>query len=124
MVYGIYLAEPDTILVFAIYLGIFGDGTRLAMPKTIYASDSSSLKPGLGATEGVLDKGVSGQPDYILWPDCWTMKIQDRKLCPMSGWDSPWHGRQAWQYGYVDLLPGNQLCVTLAPSGVYINRRV
>ena len=26
---------------------------------------------------GVLDKGVSGQPDYILWPDCWTMKIQD-----------------------------------------------
>ena len=27
--------------------------------------------------EGVLDKGVSGQPDYILWPNCWTMKIQD-----------------------------------------------
>ena len=38
---------------------------------------SSSLKPGSGATEGVLDKGVSGQPDYILWPDCWTVKIQD-----------------------------------------------
>ena len=29
--------------------------TRLAMPKTICAPDSSSLKPGLGATEGVLD---------------------------------------------------------------------
>ena len=29
--------------------------TRLAMPKTIYAPDSSSLKPGSGATEGVLD---------------------------------------------------------------------
>ena len=72
-----YLAEPDTVLVFGIYLGVFGDGTRLAMPKKIYASDSSSLKPGSGATEGVLDKGVSGQPDYILWPDCWTMKIQD-----------------------------------------------
>ena len=43
----------------------------------ICAPDSSSLKPGLGATEGVLDKGLSGQPDYILWPDCWTMKIQD-----------------------------------------------
>ena len=26
---------------------------------------------------GVLDYGVLGQPDYILWPDCWTMKIQD-----------------------------------------------
>ena len=50
-----YLAEPDTVLVFGIYLGVFEDGTRLAMPKTIYASDSSSLKPGSGATEGVLD---------------------------------------------------------------------
>ena len=40
----------------------------------------------------------------------------------MSGWDSPWRGRQAWQYGYVDLLPCNRLCVTLALSGVYINR--
>ena len=26
--------EKDTILVFGIYLGVFGDGTRLAMPKT------------------------------------------------------------------------------------------
>ena len=69
--------EPDMVLVFGIYLGVFGDGTCLAMPKTIYAPDSSSLKPGSGATEGVLDKGVSGLPDYILWPDCWTMKIQD-----------------------------------------------
>ena len=29
------------------------------------APDSSSLKPGLGATEGVLDYAVSGQPDYL-----------------------------------------------------------
>ena len=94
-----YLAELDTVLVFGIYLGVFEDGTRPAMPKTIYAPDSSSLKPGSGATEGVLDKGVSGQPDYILWPGCWTMKIQDRRLCPMSGWDSPWRGRQAWRFG-------------------------
>ena len=41
-----YLAEPDTVIVFGIYLGVFGDGTRLAMPKTICASDSSSLKLG------------------------------------------------------------------------------
>ena len=73
----ICLAETDTVLVFGIYFGVFGDGICLAMPKTICASDSSSLKPGSGATEGVLDKGVSGQPDYMLWPDCWTMKIQD-----------------------------------------------
>ena len=65
------------VLVFRIYLGVFGDGTRLAISKTICVPDSSSLKPGSGATEGFLDKGVSGQPDYVLWPDCWTMKIQD-----------------------------------------------
>ena len=55
MVCGNYFAEPDMILVFRIYLGVFGDGTRLAMPKTICGPDSSSLKPGSGATEGVLD---------------------------------------------------------------------
>ena len=74
---GTYLLEPDTILLFNIIYGVFREGTRLAMPKTIYAPDSSSLKPGSGATEGVLNKGVLGLPDYILWPDCWTMKIQD-----------------------------------------------
>ena len=55
VVYEIYFAELDTILVFKIYFGVFREGTRLAMPKTIYAPDSSSLKPGSGATEGVLD---------------------------------------------------------------------
>ena len=55
MVCGICFAEPDTILVFKIYFGVFGVGTRLAMPKTICAPDSSSLKPGSGATKGVLD---------------------------------------------------------------------
>ena len=55
MVCGICFAELDTILVFKIFYGVFGGGTRLAMSKTIYALDSSSLKPGSGATEGVLD---------------------------------------------------------------------
>ena len=55
VVCGIYFAEPDMIHVFKVYLGVFGDGTCLAMPKTICAPDSSSLKPGSGATEGVLD---------------------------------------------------------------------
>ena len=51
----ICLAERDIVLVFGIYLGVFEDGTYLAMSKTICAPDSSSLKPGSGATEGVLD---------------------------------------------------------------------
>ena len=55
VVCGICFAEPDTILVFKIFYGIFGGRTRLAMPKTICVPDSSSLKPGSGATEGVLD---------------------------------------------------------------------
>ena len=38
-----------------IFYEVFGGRTRLAMPKTICAPDSSSLKPGSGATEGVLD---------------------------------------------------------------------
>ena len=52
---GTYFAKPDTILVFKIFYEVFGGGTRLAMSKTNCALDSSSLKPGLGATEGVLD---------------------------------------------------------------------
>jgi len=55
VVCGICFAEPDTILVFKIYFGVVVEGTRLAMPKTICVPDSSSLKPGSGATEGVLD---------------------------------------------------------------------
>ena len=80
--------------------------------------------PSMVVAEGVLDYGVSGQPDYILWPDCWTVKIQDSRLRPVSGWDSPLRGRQAWQFGYVDSFLCNRLCVTLSPSGVYINQRV
>ena len=29
-----HLADPDTVQVFDNYFGLFGDGTRLAMPKT------------------------------------------------------------------------------------------
>ena len=35
MVCGTYFAEPDTILVFTIFYKLFGEGTRLAMLKTI-----------------------------------------------------------------------------------------
>ena len=52
---GTYFAEPDTILVHNIFYEVFGGGTRLAMPKIIGAPDSSSLKPGSGATKGVPD---------------------------------------------------------------------
>ena len=35
VVCGTCFAEPDTILVFKIFHGVFGGGNRLAMPKTI-----------------------------------------------------------------------------------------
>ena len=107
--------EPDTAF-YNRYFKEFGEGTRLAMPKKICAPDSSSLKPGSG--------GVLGQLDYMYMPDYWAMKIQDRRLHPVSGWDSSLRGRQAWQLGYEDSFLCNRLCVTLAPSDVYINRRV
>ena len=55
VVYGICFAEPDTFVTSEDCVGVFGEGTRLAMPKTVCAPDTSSLKPGSGATEGVLD---------------------------------------------------------------------
>ena len=46
VVCGIYFVEPGTVLVFKIFYGVFGEGTRLAMLKTICVPDSSSLEPG------------------------------------------------------------------------------
>ena len=51
--------EPGTA-IYNKYFEKFGEGTHLAMLKTICAPDSSSLKPGSGATEGVRDEGVLG----------------------------------------------------------------
>ena len=55
IVCGICFAELDTFVASEDCVGIFGEGTRLAMSKTVRAPDTSSLKPGSGATEGVLD---------------------------------------------------------------------
>ena len=35
-----HFADPDTVEVFDNYFGVFGEGTHLAMPKTICAGDS------------------------------------------------------------------------------------
>ena len=54
MVCGICFAETDTILVFKIFYGVFGGGTRLAMLKTI-------LRTGLIVIEAWF-MGYSGSP--------------------------------------------------------------
>ena len=63
--FAIICMGPDILTTSEDYNGVRKEGTRLAMPKTICAPDSSSLKPGSGATEGVLDEGVLEQPDYV-----------------------------------------------------------
>ena len=54
----VYFAEPDTILVFTIFY--HSEEEPALQCQAIYAPDLSSLKPGSGATEGVLDYGVFG----------------------------------------------------------------
>ena len=95
-----HFVDPDTVYVFNGNLGVFVGGTRLAMPKTRLRAGLIVIEPDSGATEGVLDKGVSGQPDYIHRPDYRSVKIQDSRFRLVSGWDPPLRGRQAWRSGY------------------------
>ena len=52
--------------------------------------------PGLGGARIAELSSLAGLQDY-----------EDTRLKTSScaGWDFPWRGRQAWRYGYVDLLP-------------------
>ena len=63
---GTYFAGSDTILTFKLFHGVFGGGTRLAMPKTILCAGLIVIEawfggyrgsPGLGGlrTAGLLD---------------------------------------------------------------------
>ena len=54
MVWGNYFAGLDTILVFKFFRGVFGGGTRLAMPKT-------TLRAGLIVIEAWF-RGYCGSP--------------------------------------------------------------
>ena len=106
-----------------IFHEVFGEEPALQCRGQYFAPDSSSLKPGSGATEGALDYG--GLRTAGLYPLAGLLDYEDTRLKTSSRvwWDSPLRGRQAWQLRYVDLLC-NRLYVTLAPSGVYINQRV
>ena len=50
---GVTLRHKPSTTFWVSYFEVIGEGTRLAMPKTISARDTSSLKPGSGAIEGV-----------------------------------------------------------------------
>ena len=61
VVCGIYFAEPDTIHVFKIYLGVFEEGTRLAMPKTTLRARLIVIE---SLVQGLLrESWIRGSPD-------------------------------------------------------------
>ena len=70
VVCGTYFAGSDTILVFKLFHDVFGGGTRLAMPKTTLRAGLIVIEAWFGGYRGSPGLEVSGQPDYILWPDC------------------------------------------------------
>ena len=117
------VADPDTIVLSKDYLGVRKEEPALQCRRQICAPDTSSLKPGSGATEGVLDKGVLGHPDYGTWAGL--MGCEDTRPKTLSrvrmGLSLVWKASLAT--GYVDSFICNRPCVTLDPPGVYINRR-
>ena len=98
--------------------------THLAMSKTICAPDLSSLKPGLGASEGVLDFGGPRTARLYTWAGLLGYEDTRQKTSfrVRMGLSFAWMASLA--FGYVDSFLCNLLCTTLVPSGVYINRRV
>ena len=46
-------------------------------------------------TKGVQDYGVLECPGYVIWAGLMGRGDIRRKTFPVSGWDSPWRGRQA-----------------------------
>ena len=55
VVCGVCVTGPDTINKSEDYLGVRKEEPALQCRRQIYAPDTLSLKPGSGATEGVLD---------------------------------------------------------------------
>ena len=102
MVWGCnYYTEPNTVLLIN-YFEVFGGGTRLAMSKTICAPNTLSLKPGSGATEGVLDERVLKGPGYATWAELMGHEDTRYKTFPYvrMGLSFAWKASLACGYEY------------------------
>ena len=62
-------SHPDTVYVFDNSFGVLGEGTHLAMPKTILRDGLIVIEAWFRGYLGSPGLGVSGQPDYIHHPD-------------------------------------------------------
>ena len=118
------LQSRTLLLVFTIFYEGLGGGTRLAMPKTICAPDSSSLKPGSGLLRESWIRGCSGSRTI---PSAGLLDYEDTRLKTSSrvrmGLSLAWKASLAMRIFKIS-YHCNRLYVTLTLSGVYINRRV
>ena len=64
-----HFADPDTVYMLDNNLGVFGEGTCLAMPKIRLRARLIVIEVWFRGYRGSLGLGVSGQPDYIHRPD-------------------------------------------------------
>ena len=74
--------------------------------------------------EGVLDEGVLGRPACYPWVGLMGYEDMKAEDCTRVriGLYLAW--KESLAFRYEDSFLCNGLCTTLAPSGVYINRRV
>ena len=85
---------------------------------------TSSLKESSGATKGVLDYGVLGEPAYVTWAGL--MGHTDTRQKAFS------HAQMGLSFAWMASLASgcvvpssiNRLCTALVPSDAYINHRV
>ena len=78
MVCGTYFAGSDTILVFKLFCGVFGGGTRLAMPKTILCAGLIVIE---SLVQGVLrSPGLGGLWIAGLYPLAGLLDYEDTRL--------------------------------------------
>ena len=125
MVCGTYFAGSDTILVFKFFHGVFGGGTHLAMTKTILRAGLIVIEAWFSGYCG--SPGLGGLPTAGLYPLAGLLDYEDTRLKTLSrvrmGLSLAWKASLVIR---ICRSPThcNRLCVTLALSGVYINRGV
>ena len=79
------------------------------------APDSSSLKSGPGATEGVLDYGVLGEPIYVTWAGLMGREDTRWKTFPRVRMGLSFAWKTSLVIRILYLFPCNRLCVNPSP---------
>ena len=78
VVCGTYFVGSDTILVFKFFRGVFGGGTRLAMPKTILCTGLIVIESWFRGYSG--SPGLGGLRIAELYPLAGLLDYEDTRL--------------------------------------------